>query len=267
MTEAWDEAAWRALADELGRWPDTGRRAAFWWRDDDAGAPHPAFDRLLAVARTTGVPLGVAVVPAWLDPEVADQLRTAPPAVAVLQHGAAHANHELQAPPGERKVRPAECGAARPPAVVLAELVEAGQRLRAAVGPRAWPVLVPPWNRIASALVARLFEAGYRGLSAFGPRAGPEAAPGLVHVNCHADPIAWRQAKRFVGAAATLERLRRHLVDRREGRADPAEPTGLLTHHRDMSPAFWAFLEELLQRLPAHPAARLPSLAALLAPD
>jgi hypothetical protein len=84
-------------------------------------------------------------------------------------------------------------------------------------------------------------------------------------VNCHADPIAWREGKRFAGASATLERLRAHLTARREGHADPSEPTGLLTHHRDMDPLCWAFIEELLGRLRAHPAVTFPPLPSLLA--
>lgn len=266
MSEAWDEQAWRALATELQVWEEAGRVATFWWRDDDAGQPHSAFERLLALTATARVPLGLAVVPAWLSPEIAGQLRAAPPGVAVLQHGAAHVNHETAPAPGARKVRPAECGAARPTPVVLAELVEAGRGLRAAIGVRALPVFVPPWNRMAPAVAALLPGAGYRALSTFGPRPAAEPTPGLRQFNCHADPIVWREAKRFAGAAVTLARIRSHLADRRQGRADPAEPTGLLTHHRDMSPAFWAFLEEWLPRLRAHPAAGFPPVATLVSP-
>jgi hypothetical protein len=268
VTEAWDEAAWQRLAAELRAWQEAGRVATFWWRDDDAGPPDPALDRLLRLATTAEVPLGLAVVPAWLDPAVADQLRAAPAAVAILQHGTAHANHETAASqPGARKVRPAECGPARPAAVVLAELAEGWQRLAQSVGPRGLPVFVPPWNRIAPAVTAGLPAAGYRALSTFGPRPAAEAAPGLRQVNCHADPIVWREAKRFAGAAATLDRLRAHLADRREGRADRAEPTGLLTHHHALSPEGWAFLEGLVERLRRHSAGAFPPIAALIEPE
>lgn len=259
---AWDEPAWRLFAGELEAWRAAGRPATFWWRDDDAGAPHPGLDRLLALAARRLVPVAVAAVPAWLEPDVAAALRDAPAAVAVLQHGWAHANHETAPPAGERKVRPAECGAARPPGVVLAELTRGWARLQDAVGPRALPVLVPPWNRIAPAVVAGLPAAGYRALSAFGDRA--VVTPGLRRLDCHADPIVWREDRRFAGPAATLERLRGHLRARREGRAHPDAATGLLTHHRDMGPEQWTFLEEWLARLAEHPAARLPPLAALV---
>lgn len=264
MTEHRDGAAWQAFAAELGVWQAAGRVATFWWRDDDAGRPHPGLERLLALAATTGVPLGLAVVPAWLVPEVAGAIRNAPPHVVALQHGWAHANHETAPPPGGGKLRPAECGAARPAELVLAELRTGWQTLAAAVGPRAHPVLVPPWNRIAPPVLRGLPELGYRALSAFGPREAAEAPAGLPRVNCHADPIVWREDKRFAGSGAALERLRGHLADRREGRADPAEPTGLLTHHRDMTPGFWEFLEEWLGRVRAHPAAAFPGLPALI---
>lgn len=265
MSGAWDEPAWRAFAAELDAWLSQGGQASFWWRDDDAGRPDPAFDRLLSLAADVALPLGLAVVPAWLTPEVAEAIRAAPGPVAVLQHGFAHANHETDIQPGALKVRPAECGTSRPAQAVLEELAEGSAGLRAAFGGRFLPVLVPPWNRIAPAVRASLPRAGYRALSAFGPRAVAEPVPGLLQVGCHADPIVWREGKRFAGASATLDRLRTHLSARRGGHADPSEPTGLLTHHRDMDPVCWAFLEELLGRLRAHPAVTFSPLPSLLA--
>ena len=264
MSHAWDEPAWRALAVELDAWLNQGRRASFWWRDDDAGRPDPAFERVLSLASDVALPLGIAVVPTWLAPEVAEAIRTTPAALVVLQHGFAHANHESEVQPGQRKVRPAECGPARPAQAVLEEVAEGGASLRAALGSRFLPVLVPPWNRIAPAVVAGLPPLGYRGLSTFGLRGAGTPVPGLLQVNCHADPIVWREAKRFAGASATLKRLLVHLSARRHGHADPSEPTGLLTHHRDMDPTFWEFLKELLGRLRTHPAVTFPPLPSLL---
>ena len=263
VSAAWDEPAWQALAAELDAQRAEGRTATFWWRDDDAGRPDPALDRLLALATRTALPLGLAVVPAWLAPEVAARLEASPTAVAVLQHGFAHVNHETTPPPGIRKIRPAECGGARPPDLALAEIRHGRERL-GALGPRVLPVFVPPWNRIAPTVLQALPALGCRAVSAFGPRAAAEPVPGLARLNCHVDPIVWRESRRFVGASATLERLRAHLVARHEGCADPDEPIGLLTHHRDLDVDFWAFLEQLLDRLRAHPAVRFPPLPTLL---
>lgn len=264
MSETWDDRAWHALAGELDAWLHQSRQVSLWWRDDDAGRPNPAFEHLLSLATDLALPLGLAVVPAWLTPEVAEAVRTMPPPVVVLQHGFAHANHETEIKPGEHKLRPAECGTARPARAALEELTDGIACLRAAFASRFLPVFVPPWNRIGSTVLANLPHLGYRGVSAFGPRLRAEPVPRLFQVNCHADPILWREGKRFAGASATLDRLRTHILARRAGQADSGEPTGILTHHRDMDPLFWSFLRELLSRLRTHPAVIFPPLTSLL---
>jgi hypothetical protein len=261
VTGAWDEAAWGALVAELDVWRAQGRAATFCWRDDDAGGAHRALDRLLTLAGRSGLPLGLAVVPAWLTPDGVAAIGAAPATMVVLQHGFAHANHETAPPPGSHKIRPAECGTARPVEPVLDE-IRRGQERLLALGPRVVPVFVPPWNRIAPAVREHLPMLGFRALSAFGPRGRP--VPGLVELHCHVDPILWRESGRFAGAAETLTRLRTQLAARRTGQADPGEPTGLLTHHQAADAALWAFLDRLLTQLPDHPAATFPSWPTLL---
>jgi hypothetical protein len=261
VTDAWDGAAWTRLTAELDRWPPRG--ATLWWRDDDAGAGGAAFDRLLALAAAHGTPLALAVVPAWLDETVAAAIRDAAPGVIVVQHGYAHQNHEPPAPDGTRG-RPAELGAARRVDAALAELAAGWARLATWVPTRLRAALVPPWNRIAPAIRAALPGAGYRILSTFGPRPVAAAGPELHALNCHVDPIRWRSGKRFGGASWTLDQVTAHLAARRGAEVDPAEPTGLLTHHRDLSPPAWACLDELLGRLETHPAVLFPPLDRLL---
>ena len=260
MTDTDDRAAWDRLRAELDRWPPG--RATVWWRDDDAGATAPAFDQLLRLAATHEAPLVLAVVPAWLDEAVAAAIAAGPTGLRVLQHGYAHRNHEPPTPDGGRG-KPAELGAARPPDVALAELGAGWARLAALVPGRLRPGLVPPWNRIAPAVRAALPGCGYRILSTFGPRATPMPA-GIRELNTHVDPILWRARKRFAGTAWTLAQLTAHLADRRARRVDPAEPTGLLTHHRDLTPPAWAALDEILTGLRAHSAVALPTLEALV---
>jgi predicted deacetylase len=261
IDDAWDDAAWQRLAAELDRWPRGD--ATFWWRDDDAGAAGPAFDRLLALATAHSAPLALAVVPAWLDETVAAQIRAALSGVHVLQHGYAHRNHEPPAPDGTQR-KPAELGAARAVAEALAELAAGRTRLEALAPSRLRPTLVPPWNRIAPAIRDALPGAGYRVLSTFGPRAAARAGPGLRALNTHVDPIEWRAGKRFRGAAWALDQLTGHLAARRSGRVDPSEPTGLLTHHRDLTSLSWTWLDALFHHLRAHPAAAFPPLAPFL---
>ena len=71
-----------------------------WWRDDDAGRPHPRLARLLALAERRAAPVALAVVPAWLEAECALLIGRCPWA-SVLQHGIAHRNHARE---GERKI-------------------------------------------------------------------------------------------------------------------------------------------------------------------
>ncbi len=237
------------LDDELARWADCGREATLWWRDDDATAMTPALAPLLELARAHDVPVVLAVVPAALEGSLVAAVATAPQCT-IVQHGFAHRNH---APAGAKS---RELGFDRPLGVVVAELGAGSERLRAAFGPRFEPVLVPPWNRIDPHVVAVLPAQDFAGLSTFGPRTGRDAAPGVVCCNAHADPIAWHDGRRFVGAERALDAILEHLASRRQGHADPDEPTGLLTHHLVFDVEAWRFVGELLARTRRHPAAR-----------
>ena len=110
-------------------------------------------------------------------------------------------------------------------------------------------MLVPPWNRIDAALPPRLPALGFVGLSTWGAREGAEACAGLRQVHTHADPVAWRKGRVFGGVERCANAIADHLRARREGRADPQEPTGVLTHHLVHDEPGWAFLEALVLRL------------------
>ena len=239
---------WHALDSELDLWKASGCHAQLWWRDDDACRDSPALSRLLAVAATANVPVGLAVIPALLEDSLDDALRQAR-TVTVLQHGYAHRNH---ASAGERNW---ELGDHRPAEAAVAELVSGRSDLARRFGTRFVPVLVPPWNRIDARVVMQLPVAGYSGLSTFGPRAAAAPAPGLVQCNTHVDVIAWGRGRLFIGADAAIDRLVAHLRARRLRAVDPAEPTGVLTHHLDLQDEAWQFVAELIARTRAHGAA------------
>jgi len=246
---------WPALAYELDRWAEAGHAATFWWRDDDAGKMTGQLQRLLDLREKAGIGLALAAVPTRIDDAFRARMATES-SIAVLQHGYSHHNF---ATPDERKI---ELDGSRPAEHVIAELAVGMQALRSVPG---WtPVLVPPWNRIASEVVAWLPDLGYRGLCTFGGRAAPEAAPGLLQVDSHCDPIRWKGAPRFCGLEAALEVLVGHLAARRSGRVDANEPSGILTHHLETDEATWAFMEELLARTAGRPGARWIGLEALL---
>ena len=228
-----------ALREELDRWSALGRRATLWWRDDDAATDTPALRRLLSIADSHDVPLGLAVVPAALSDDALPVIVGCRGCV-VMQHGYAHRNH---APPAEKR---SELGTHRPVTIVMDELAQGRDRLCASFGPQFAPLLVPPWNRIAPEVTAALPARGYRGLSTFGPRRDAMPSRELVQCNTHVDLVAWKSARSFVGDAVASERLAAHLAARRESRADADEPTGILTHHLDFDAQAWAFVERLL---------------------
>jgi predicted deacetylase len=220
--------SWRALRDEIALWRAEGRRATFWWRDDDATARTVALDRLLKLAEASGAPVALAVPPA--EAEAALGGLGAP----LLQHGFVHRNH---APAGERR---AEFGPHRPLAVMRTEIAAGRERMAALYGPAFRPVFVPPWNRIAASARAALPALGFAGCSTLGPRDAPQDA------NVHCDLMLWRPERRFAGEAAARERLRVHLAARRQGTADADEPTGVVSHHLAHDEPAWLFLERLL---------------------
>jgi len=243
---------WADLDRELDAWGRAGQSATFWWRDDDAIASTPALQRLLDMAATaTGqpLPLALAVIPAPADIGLAQTLRIAHDVVA-LQHGYSHGNH---AAAGAKK---AEFPVGRDSSTALLDLADGMQRMRELFDDRALPVLVPPWNRIDPALVGRLTDLRIRGLSTYGPRAAETAHRGMAVVNTHVDIFNWHPERRFLGIEGCLRLAIDHLAARREGRVDPGEPTGLLTHHLVHDEDAWSFLAMFLQRTSNHAAVR-----------
>lgn len=237
-------ADWPALAEEFDRWGKIGRLAELWWRDDDATAATPQLDRLLRLAE--GVPLGLAVIPAFARPDLAEAV-LASPRIAVLQHGWRHVNHAVA---GKKSEYPA----ARPASLVAAELAAGQGRLRAMFGRRSLPVLVPPWNRLADELLPALPAVGIATLSATPPRHNAALPPGLGRLDVHVDLVDWRGTRGFVGAGAALAGLLAQLRDRRKTAG--GGPVGILTHHLIMDDPAASFLRRLAALIEEHRAAR-----------
>ena len=122
-------------------------------------------------------------------------------------------------------------------------------RLNELFGDRLRPMFVPPWNRIASETAAQLPELGYRVLSAATPRKSITAAPGLVQINTHLDPIDWRGTRGLVDPNVLVAQTVDLLRDRRMGHTDNSEPFGVLTHHLVHDQDIWGFTSDLLHLL------------------
>ena len=235
-------ATWDTLIDELTSWQRLGRLATFWWRDDDAVESTPELEAVIHTSETTETSVALAAIPGALKPSLRTLL-AGRHTVFVLQHGYMHHNH---APDTAKK---SEFGPGRALAAMLAEISEGWRRISTLE--RALPVFVPPWNRYDADLLPMLPHAGIKGFSAYRPR--NSATPGVKQNNTHVDIMDWRE-RGFVGERAALSLAVEHLAARREGRSDPDEATGLLTHHRVHDSACWAFISRFLDETRRHPA-------------
>ena len=232
-------AHWLALEQEVAQWRGLGRPVNLWWRDDDARTPSAELARLLDLARDTGVPLALAVIPHGARAEAFDGM---PHLVEVLQHGADHLNR------GSAQGKKTEFPLSEPAEEAIQRLLEGRRQLKQLFGERALAVLAPPWNRFAQARVGDLARAGYIGLSSFQPRQARELAPGLLQINTHVDIIDWRAGRVFVGEDSAVHMMAAQLSARRLGQCDADEPLGLLTHHAVHDRAAWEFLQRLFER-------------------
>ena len=246
---------WDSLKRELDLWRTEGKVATFWWRDDDLTAPTPALDRLLHLKEHFDLPLALAVIPANVDAELVNHLEHC----AILQHGFAHENF---AGKGQKK---SEFPENRPAGEVKAALAEGKEVLTQIFTDQFVPILVPPWNRISENHLGVLSDLGFVGISRYKARKAALLHPMLAEVSTHVDPINWRGDRSVLPESDFLEMVTGHLAARRQGMADPIEPTGLLTHHLVHDEEIWAALYKLLSALTEHPAVRFVTIEGALA--
>lgn len=228
-----NEELWRPLKDELAAWRAAGRTAALWLRDDDAVAPTPALDRLIALTREHDVPVALAIIPAATGPDLTRRLARETHIHPVI-HGWAHANH---APAPEKKQ---ELGHHRPRREVLDDLARGLARLGDFYRDRLTSLLVPPWNRIDPALLDDLPTLGFTGLSAFGHKL--TSTPRLAVVNTHIDIVDSRAGNRCRDHGMLAAALARELNETRLARD---EPIGVLSHHLVSDDDAFRFLRDL----------------------
>ena len=233
---------WQPLRDELKLWCRTGLVLPFWWRDDDAIAPSQALEQLTGLAKSSGVPVHLAVIPRDATEALADFVRQTDKLIPVI-HGWAHENH---APPGLKK---AEFGATRDIDASVSDLNQSLTRLKSLFQDHLAPMFVPPWNRIDPALMIPLAEAGYSAVSTCLPRRDPDAAPGLAQINTHLDPIYWRGTRGLVDPSDLVAMATALLKDRRLAVTDNSEPFGYLTHHLVHNDDIWEFSRQFLHEI------------------
>ena len=240
---------WAQVEAELDLWRREGRRALFWWRDDDATEVTPQLNRLLGVAAHFDVPLALAVVPMIFTQRLARRVGGVRN-LEVLVHGYRHINH---ASPGAPK---REFAGWRDRDAMARELTDSLQRIREGFGRQCLPVFVPPWNRLPRGLALRLPGLGYGGLSTWKPRRAEDMVEGLAVVNTHVDPIDWRGGAVAKSEAVMASLVLRKLRWRRLNPLRAREPLGLLTHHLRWTPEHEHVVRQLLTHTRSHPAVR-----------
>ncbi len=239
------------LYRELDRWHAAGRVARLWLRDDDAIEPTPALDRLLAETKIYGIPITLAVIPAFTDEALVARLADEAH-VNVAVHGWAHHNHANS----DKKKQ--ELGGPRLEETILGELYEGFLTLQKLHPTRFLTMLVPPWNRIDKALIPKLPALGFQSLSTYGRSKGENA---LAILNSHIDLMDWHGTRGGRPMVDLIGELVVELQDRFEGRN---EPIGILGHHLVHDAAAWDFLAKLFGATAGHPGVEWASAAALL---
>jgi hypothetical protein len=238
---------WARLQDELDLWSDTGDRATFWWRDDDAIEETAALNRLDSLSQDLQIPMALATIPSLLKSSLPGYLQDRAN-ITVFQHGYSHCSHAAD---GVKKI---ELGGELSTNEIQTKMAMGCQQLSDVFADQFLPVLVPPWNRIESRTYAALVRAGFCGVSSMWARASVYPAEGLLQVNTHLDPVNWRYDRGFIGESRAIADICNHLFTRRTGSPAISEPTGILTHHLAQTEEVWVFIRALMQRLSEHPA-------------
>lgn len=228
---------WSPVRSELAKWRRKGLSLPVWWRDDDAIEPTAQLDHMMRLSEECSVPVHLATIPRATTKVLAALVKENDTFIPVV-HGWAHRNYE---PTGEGRC---EFGEARPLDVRREEAQEGLRRLRILMGDRVVPMFVPPWNRVPQAFLPDLAELGYRAVSTCHPRKAKEAAPGMLQINTHIDPLYWPPSKNLAKPELIVERVALMLKQRRQGKLDNEEPLGLLTHHLVHSPDIWEFCRQ-----------------------
>jgi peptidoglycan/xylan/chitin deacetylase (PgdA/CDA1 family) len=228
------EAAHRldALLDGVGAGAASGTEIFF--RADDVAAPGEACRRMLETFARHGLPLHLAVTPAWLTPARWDVLRRWAGERDLWcwhQHGWRHVNHQ-------REGRKGEFGVDRSVADKRADLARGRDRLAAIMGARFSPVFTPPWNRFDAQTAQLLLEAGYVAVSRSDGAQRRVPMPGnLPDIPVNVDLHTRRESDPAQGITALLVEFEAALASGR---------VGVMLHHQRMNDAAFSFLDHCL---------------------
>ena len=177
--------AWRDRLDAAARQIEAVNLPPLFFRADDIGVAGKAFDALCRLFRHHGIPLALAVVPAWLSEARQERLFSAAAVEDDLwswhQHGWRHVNWQKSGKNGE-------FGDERPFDRQYNDILQGRQKMELIFGKHFVPIFTPPWNRFSSATVKALRNLGFRGISTYGsPPQGVRIPCDLASLPVHID--------------------------------------------------------------------------------
>lgn len=229
--------SWKARLEAACRFPGGSYSPELFFRADDIGAGGRAFHALCDLFRKHGVPLALAVVPAWLSRSRVDQLFQSAPLEEDLwgwhQHGWRHVNWQ-------KAGKKSEFGEQRPLDKQWKDIWQGSNKMKEIFGERALPVFTPPWNRFSDATLVVLEQLGFEGISTTEhlPR-NSKAAKSLTNLRILVD----LHTRKGDDPEQDYEKLLREL----SGVLARKEPVGIMIHHQRMTPFAFQFLDAFLE--------------------
>ncbi|MBU0972170.1 MAG: polysaccharide deacetylase family protein [Proteobacteria bacterium] len=224
------------LGEVLDRGRENAKETRLYFRADDMGVPGKKAFLLMEMFKANGVPLNLALVPAWLTQQRWEAIRPFARKAGSLfswhQHGWRHVNHESV---GKKQ----EFGLSRKIQDIKRELIQGTHRLTSLVGKRYCPVFTPPWNRCDKRTLALVAALGFYAVSRdFG--CIPPSPAGLrdfpVHVDLH--------TRKDESPARGWEGLFNDLAAGLE-----SGQCGIMVHHARMDGPAFVFLEYLIEEI------------------
>ncbi|MBI9081213.1 MAG: polysaccharide deacetylase family protein [Pseudodesulfovibrio sp.] len=216
-----------------------------FFRADDVGVPGDNCRRMIEIFRAHGVPLHLAVTPAWLTESRWATLQEWGGGDDFLcwhQHGWRHVNHQKTGKKGE-------FGTDRSRVAKKADLARGQEKLQSIMGASFQPFFTPPWNRFDSETAEVLSELGFKAVSrSDGEQKKVPLSDTLPDIFTNVDLHTRGEADPADGWNALMEDFE---VAVRTGRV------GVMLHHQRMNQAAFDFLDDCLSVIVRNNAVRL----------
>ena len=222
-----------------------------FFRADDIALIDTQFVDLIKLFKGRKVPLGLALVPKWLDQKWWDRILALCGDSGLWtwhQHGYAHLNYQTRG-------KNYEFGPARSPEEKERDLARGWEHLASLAGKRLSPIFTPPWNRVDLETLQALKRLGFAAISrSLRPKIPP--LPGLMELPVAVDP----HTRNEPGPAQAYAALETQL-----GEALASGLCGIMLHHQLMNRAAFEWLDDLITALARVPGVELTGMSDLLA--